>query len=873
MEYIRKKLERKISYLEDSGANETLKIYYQVRVEYLMIFCLGYLWNKNISNLQDDDKEYILSRIQKPSIGDVLDICRKLDVSGDFFTRKVAEKISKYPRIRNEKIGHGYVFEDGTEDYLSALKDIYSTFVNSQISIINSEFDLVLVSKLENEFYRGVTYKPDGFNYRPWSCSSKVQSFQIDNLYLYDNEDRYFRLSPFIEIRGEDEFYIFCSIQEPLLGKVKYNRILQTGLYNKEWPDFVEAEIVSAGNKRKSSNGTILNVFKNNYNKYIDIGIKKRITDFLTKTAHSVSATIWGHGGVGKTATIQHVCEELSQAYDKKFDYIIFLTAKDRFYNYHTGKIQEISESVSTVEEILININSVLFDRADSEIALLKEFQGKLLIIIDDYETLIEEEKLKVIDLIRSLNPNYHRLVVTTRADLKIGDEIPTGELNEKQTADFFIHLLENEFAAVPLEIFKSKINDTEYSKRLHFITSGRPIFIFQFAHTLIQKGDFDSALKKDIKESPEAINFLYGRIYEYLSNTAKDLFVAISLLVNDKDPSNLINKLKFILNLENNEEGFDRGLKELVKLRIIEVKENDFFVVYSKEILQKMNDYFLVRDERFRGNCKQRVLQISRDKKLDNENALLQNADSNRWTKNEEEVISSYRSILNRASSPVPIKLQAILNLSAYLVIDRGKVESAIAALKEYYHLFTYEPKYIKMYSTYHWTLGTDESRIEAINLLLEYCTQNKDLYKDVNLEIYGLLLTYRSIYNISRKDELKESIKYREISQSQFSQKNGEIKDEFLKIWKYLGHLYYDHLRKISLSSISSSARQNAVTGLYQLSEVLLRIGNSDKAKEMCEFVIRVFPISFHPIFISKLQKINRVIASEKPSRNSRR
>lgn len=862
MEYIRKKLEKRISYLEDSGLIENLKIYYQVRVEYLMIYCLGYLWNKNISNLQDDDKEYILSRIQKPSIGDVLDICRKLDISGDFFiNKKISEKLSKYPRIRNEKIGHGYVFEDGTGEYLSALKDIYSTISNSDISILNEDFDLVFVSKLENDFYRGVTYKSDGFEYKPWSCSSKVQSFQIENLYLFDKEGSYFRLSPFIEITAEDEFYIFCSIQEPLLGKVKYNRILQTGILNKEWQDFVEAEIANTGNKRKSSNGTILNVFKNNYNKYIDIGIKKRITDFLTKTAHSVSATIWGHGGVGKTATIQHVCEELSQSYEKKFDYIIFLTAKDRFYNYHTGKIQEISESISTVEEILININTVLFDKADAEISLLKEFVGKLLIIIDDYETLIEDEKQKVVELIRNLNPNHHRLVVTTRADLKIGDEIPTSELNEKQTSEFFIHLLENEFATVPIENFKDKIKNPDYSKRLHFITSGRPIFIFQFAHTLIQKGDFDSALKRDIKDSPEAINFLYGRIYEYLSNTAKDLFVAISLLVNDKDPSNLINKLKFILNLENDEEGFDRGLKELVKLRIIEIKENDFFVVYSKEILQKMNDYFLLRDERFKGNCKQRVLQISRDKKLDNENALLQNADSNRWTKNEEEVISSYRSILNRANSPMQIKLQAILNLSAYLVIDRGKVESAIKLLKEYYHLFTDEPKYIKMYSTYHWVLGTDESRIEAINLLLKYCTQNKNLYKDVNLEIYGLLLTYRSIYNISRKDEIKESIKYREISQTEFSKTNKEIKDEFHKIWKYLGHLYYDHIRKISLSSISSGARQNAATGLYQLAEILLRIGNYDKAKEICEFVLHVFPSNFHPIFISKLQKINRL------------
>jgi len=35
MEYIRKKLERKINYLENSGQHSELKVYYQVRLEYM----------------------------------------------------------------------------------------------------------------------------------------------------------------------------------------------------------------------------------------------------------------------------------------------------------------------------------------------------------------------------------------------------------------------------------------------------------------------------------------------------------------------------------------------------------------------------------------------------------------------------------------------------------------------------------------------------------------------------------------------------------------------------------------------------------------------------------------------------------------------
>ena len=46
------------------------------------------------------------------------------------------------------------------------------------------------------------------------------------------------RLSPFIELLGYGkEIYIFNCIEEKLLGKVKYNRLLETGVLNKEWKE------------------------------------------------------------------------------------------------------------------------------------------------------------------------------------------------------------------------------------------------------------------------------------------------------------------------------------------------------------------------------------------------------------------------------------------------------------------------------------------------------------------------------------------------------------------------------------------------------------------------------------------------------------
>ena len=862
MEYIRKKIERKINFLENSGKQSDLKIYYQVRLEYVLIYCLSYLWNKNIKRLQDDDKDYILSKIYHPSIGDIEDIVRKLDIEGDFFkNKKIHQTTSKYPRLRNEKIGHGYVFEDGTEDYLKAFKELYDTLINSEIPILSGNYDLILVTSKENIFFKGTSYKPDGSEYVPWHCSVDVYDFEINNLYLFDSSN-YFRLSPFIEIKDEDEIFIFSSIQEPLIGKVKYNKILSTGISTKEWADFIEAEIISSGLKRKSVNGTILNLFKHNYSKYIDVGIKKKVLDFLLKTAHSVSATVWGHGGVGKTAAIQNVCEELSVATSKKFDYIIFLSAKDRSYNYKTGTIQEISDYVTSLDEIIRNINKLMFGNESNLLEDIKIFDGQLLVVIDDYETLPDDEKKNITQFIRELNPNHHRVIVTTRADFKLGDEIQTNELDENGTKEFFIKVLENEFAGLPIRNWQTKILENDNSRKLFLITNGRPLFIFQFAHTLIQTGNIDEALAIDIKDSNSAIDFLYGRIYNYLSQSAKDIFVSISLLVTVNDLSNLVNKILFVLNLENEEEKFNSAIQELVKLRIIEIKENDFFKVYSKEIFQKMGDYFLKRDDNFIKICKQRLNQVSKDKKLDNEQALLQSADTNRLTKNEEEVISSYRYILNRATAPPEIKLQAALNLSAYLFIDRGKKENAVKVLDETFHLFSGNGKFIKMLAAYYWSLGSNSSKEKSIKVLKEFYAKNTILNIDTNLELLGLLITYRSIFAITQKDELKESYKYNELSQLEFSKRNDAIKDEFHNIWKHNGHFFLDFLKRTNIHKLTSGARQNAVTGLFQFSETQIRINKLETAKEICEFVIAKFPSNFHSIFEFKLTKLKSFI-----------
>jgi tetratricopeptide (TPR) repeat protein len=327
--------------------------------------------------------------------------------------------------------------------------------------------------------------------------------------------------------------------------------------------------------------------------------------------------------------------------------------------------------------------------------------------------------------------------------------------------------------------------------------------------------------------------------------------------LENYNDLSNLIEKLRYIVNLEGEDVKFNIAFQELVKLRILEVLENGFFKVYSKEILQIMSDYFEKTNSLFRSGVISRIKQVTRDKRLDNEHALLDNANSARYSKSEEEVTSLYRQILNRASAPLEVKLQAIFNLTDYLFNNKGKRDSAIKVFQDFDHLFRNEPLAAKMHSNYCWANDQHE---EAVSILSELFANKADFHGNHTLryELLGLLLTYRSILAIQQKEDIKTKSRFGEISRSEFFKKNDESKQIFHDIFKHQGIILFDHLRNGRLSDIGPSARQSITTGLYQFTNICMRIRKYDIAIGICEHAINNFPNYLERQFQTRLDYI---------------
>ncbi|MBV8251862.1 MAG: hypothetical protein JO154_04575 [Chitinophaga sp.] len=868
MNYILNQLNRKINLLLSQDKKTELKTHLQAKLEFYLVFILGYLWNKNLDKLEEEKKAEVINAILKPSIGSIVAVSRNLDLKSEIFgnkkLRKLIEAIERYPNLRNEQIGHGFSFEDDIDNYITKFTEILSQFEETDICQILKENDLVIVSSLRNGVYNGIIFKANGSDYNVWSCPKEVCDFKLDSLYVKLSDNLYGRLTPFIVIDNENDFFTFCSIEEKLTGRVVYNQLIRTGRKKIECSELASINIVEDGFKRRTSNGTIINNYTKNYKKYIDLSVSNQIINFLTKNNSTVFATLWGHGGIGKTAAIQNTCEILSNQEFKKFDYIIFLSAKDRYYNYYRGIIQEIKGNINTLNEIIEFINRLMFDTVDTSEELIINYQGRVLIVIDDFETFSKDEKNKITSFIQRLNINSHKVILTTRsATLITGLEIETNELDESKTIEFLIKASKNEFP--DLNIDKDIKVFRKYSKTIHAITSGRPLFILQFLIMYALKGSINEALLIDIKSLDEAKKFLYDRIYDYLSLDAKNMFLGINLLVNSDDLTGVIENLKFILNKEDNEELFDNSLNELIKLRIIERIDNDLFKVYSPEILKLMRVYYENKGREYDGDITNRFNLIKSGEKLETDYALLKIADSKRIDSSESEVENQYRRIIKRESAKIEVRLKALLNYANYLFTQKGRIDKAIKLFKDYWHWFKAQPDFNIMNARYHWAEGSSQFRYKAVEILDNYLGTKPKIAEEIYLEILGTHMVYASNILVTERNELKDRKRFNEINDRNYRWMYNDQRDRFNKLFNYPGSRLFDLIRNRDLMTLSPKCRTFVLDGLTSHVEVCIRLNKHEVAKEVCFKVLDQMPADYHKPFEFKMNKIDNILEND--------
>ncbi|MCW3071167.1 MAG: hypothetical protein JWO44_1057 [Bacteroidetes bacterium] len=876
MDYILRTIEKKIKRFE--GTAEA-KIYHQVRVEYAFFLLLSYFWNKNFEEIGIDDfvsQGNIIRDIQKPSIGTIASLIQRLDTKKELTKNKTKDEadhgLSSYAELRNDLIGHGYSLEDDYRNFSAAFDKWYQRLLSLGIEILNRKVDLIICQGFDgiSEEYTGTIYDYEGDIRSNWRCSKEITEFEIGNLYASFEANSYFRLSPFIHIETTDDgLYVYRNIQQPLLGKIRYNRIDKSDKnFTKCWEEFEFS--ANNGILRRQPNGCIINNFHPNYKRYIEVGsIKTKVYDFLIgkEKGSSVCITLWGHGGNGKTATVQKICEELALSEKKPFEFIIFLTAKDRELNKFTGKIVSINleNRVTTFDEFIKKLNLLIYSEESDNIEKIITEKSKMLFVIDDYETFEDVDKEKITNFIKQLNTTYHKVIITTRNSfLKIGDDIQTNELDVSNTIKFLLDVLsfEHNYTDFQLKEVALEIEKGDNKKEIHKITLGKPIEIIRFVNCFVQKDKLSADFLKEVKRinsRSERNEFLYGRNYKQLEGDklAQDIFTVVGLLTPQDTLTSLVKHIKLILNKKDEDESlFNFSLDKLVKLRLLEIDEDGSYKVDSKDILEIMKQEYDRRSDTFKGGTKAIYDRIKANITTDTDRALLSHVKSLRHQSNPETTVQQYREILKQGKDfSYNVKLEALLDLADFLFNHRSEKDLAIKTFDEYFDRF-YEFEVLKRYSSYSWSINKEKAIKILEDFHAKYSVKKVSLSKNQKIHLLGLIVMRECFYWNDRFDR-------------EYGNRN-RIKDELQRIFKNYGHLLIAQLKSFNIAKGLTSEEINDITlALEGFVDICYRIHNKSYAIEICEYAMQNFPERYSTRFKKKMDKLKGLRTSVQTSK----
>ncbi|WP_338094173.1 S1 RNA-binding domain-containing protein [Methanorbis furvi] len=820
-----------------------------MRIEYSLFLCLGYLW-KNIEKIPAAQQKKIVSDLSNLSIGHVVEAIRTLDLNKEVFSKKSSiEILNNYPSLRNSKIGHGYAMGN---DVASALIPLYDNLY-AEVPFLQEKYDLIVVENQMNEIYKGVRFPYDrnGEGER-WSCAAdcfQTQESYFPRTYICIN-GKYCKISPFIHITRSSHIHLFSSLQEKLLGKSKMCHLFSESEDSKTTINFPELICISEieDTRRRSSNGTLMSNFKNNYFQYIDVGINTLVLDFLKKNRASVSATIWGHGGVGKTACIQSICNNLFNDTNKTFSYIIFISAKDRQYNTKTGKIDtnnesdityKYSEILNKIIEVIHGTENPISEEKENLLSYYEEkirsFDDKILIVIDDYETFDDFEKAKIKQFINTLDINYHKVIITTRNKRFIlGESIPSNELDLDKTKTFLKSVVQKEYPE-HYDSIQKLISDKEIIQKIYSATSGRPIFIYQFAHLYVQRGYKEEFL--NLKDDSNAKDFLYGRIYNYLSNDAKHIFVTLSTLA-DENLTFRYDVLKFCLSkVIPDDDKFDEGVSELEDQRIIEPYSESSGRIYSTELRDIMLEHYNACPQSFRNMVKSMIENLG-GKNIDGSvvEALLCEADKSRPLGNEQETTEKYRHILNTKTYPIQTRKTALKNLADYLSNSRLSLDRAIVILEEYISDFSDDADIHRIYIYYLWARkGDDKTTLNdktKADLTIRRFFTNHDKTDPNNLAFFALGVGYCIDYDLNLRKYESFKLKYRSL--------NTTFTEYGMKL--------FEHIQQDTNYKAIPAVKHNVRMALIQIMKICYELGKEEQTSEKIRYGLKICSYMSH-------------------------
>ncbi|PEL14293.1 hypothetical protein [Bacillus sp. AFS017336] len=252
------------------------------------------------------------------------------------------------------------------------------------------------------------------------------------------------------------------------------------------------------------------------------IGRSKELKELKFEITKPTPVSIIGHGGLGKTALVLQLIEDLVNSPDQPFEKIYFMSFKNTVFEH--GAIRRFEKVISNHKDLIFRMASFMdIDISEKEFCDIEElvwkeiFSTKSLLILDNLETETVKSNLsEFTGIAQKFINNFtkpSRLIITSRYGL--GDreaKLPLFQFNLENTKD----LIESYLNAEILYEKKITLEDWEWIQKY---TEGNPGLIIAFCNTL-------KSTRKELLDIRVGYDTVYSTVSSELHDQREEFIV-----------------------------------------------------------------------------------------------------------------------------------------------------------------------------------------------------------------------------------------------------------------------------------------------------------------------------------------------------------
>lgn len=350
------------------------------------------------------------------------------------------------------------------------------------------------------------------------------------------------------------------------------------------------------------------------------VGRKKdiqQVKKLLLGDTHRVIA-ITGAGGVGKTSLAMRVLNEISLKNKNDFDYIIWLSAKDKKLSY-LG-IEDIDPSLKDYEELIDKIlevtkftedlNKKTLSDKENTVNMILDLCSRILVVIDNLET-ITDDRIK--NFILDCHPKM-KILITSRKGLgQVNRIYELKELSEDEAIHLFRLISKDKNIESLVKLPDKTIK--KYVKKVSYY----PLAIKWLIGQVSRGKRINDIINSISDETSDITKFCFEQIYNNLGKNAQKVLGALSCF--DEAPSYGV--LSYVTDLNNQD--FSDAIEELITVSLVipEQFEDNQENLSTRYVLLPLTRGFvnnqLDKNQSLRRNIQERLSKV----KLTNEAAI----------------------------------------------------------------------------------------------------------------------------------------------------------------------------------------------------------------------------------------------------------